>query len=109
MAPNIPRKLFDELQAETPEGEPLELVLYKSDTCFYCHRVLGVVGNLKIPLTLQDTRRDPGARETLIEIGGKQQVPCLVINGRPLYESDDIVEFFNENVVTKPRLRVVFI
>ncbi len=101
MTTNVPKKLFAELQAQTSEGEPLDLVLYKSDTCFYCHRVLGAVNNLKIPLVIQDTRRDPGAREALIKIGGKQQVPCLIINGRPLYESADIVRFFNEIVVMK--------
>jgi glutathione S-transferase len=102
MTPNQSQRLFAELQVQTSEGEPLDLILYKSDTCFYCHQVLGVANNLKIPLLLQDTRRDPGARETLIQIGGKQQVPCLIVNGRPLYESSDIIRFFNEIVVINP-------
>ena len=30
---------------------------------------------------------------TLVSVGGKQQVPCLFIDGAPLYESGDIVEW----------------
>jgi len=35
--------------------------------------------------------------DELIKIGGKSQVPCLVINGRALYESQDIIKWFDEN------------
>ena len=88
------QKLFPEHKALSPEGETLELTLFKSDTCFFCHRVLGVAQSLQIPLTLEDTRKDPEARDRLIQIGGKRQVPCLFINGTPLYESSDIIRFF---------------
>ncbi|MBT6177238.1 MAG: glutaredoxin family protein [Deltaproteobacteria bacterium] len=101
MTSNTPKKLFQQFQAQTAKGEELELILYKSDTCFYCHRVLEAVNSLSIPLVLQDTRRDPGARKRLIKLGGKPQVPCLIINGKPLYESSDIVRFFKKVVVTK--------
>ena len=48
-----------------------------------------------------DTREttQPGNQNDLIRIGGKKQVPCLVINGKPLYESDDIVAYLRENFV----------
>lgn len=100
MTSKAPQKLFPQLQAHTAKGEALDLTLYKSDTCFYCHRVMSTVNNLKVPLILRDTRRDPGARQALIKIGGKPQVPCLIVNGRPLYESADIVRFFNGIVVS---------
>ena len=35
--------------------------------------------------------------EELIKIGGKPQVPCLVIDGKALYESLDIIEWFKRN------------
>ena len=31
----------------------------------------------------------------LVTIGGKKQVPCLVTNGEPLYESMDIIQHLN--------------
>ena len=51
--------------------------------------------NLEIPM--RDLNVDAGAREALIEIGGKGQVPCLIIDGKALYESADIVRWLEEN------------
>ena len=33
----------------------------------------------------------------LIEHGGKEQVPCLFIDGKPLYESLDIIAWLEEH------------
>ncbi|MDR2716000.1 MAG: glutathione S-transferase N-terminal domain-containing protein, partial [Coriobacteriaceae bacterium] len=32
----------------------------------------------------------------LIKIGGKKQIPCLVIEGKALYESDDIIAYLGD-------------
>jgi len=96
---NSPTRLFPELKAQSHEGAELNLVLYKSDTCFFCHRVMAAAKSLTIPLVVQDTQRDPKAYQNLVETGGKSQVPCLFINGKPLYESADIIGFFKDSVV----------
>jgi len=36
-------------------------------------------------------------RSELIAIGGKGQVPCLVIDGKAMYESDDIIVWLGQN------------
>ena len=41
---------------------------------------------------------EEGAEQRLVELGGKAQVPCLVIDGEPMYESDDIIAWLAENV-----------
>ena len=46
----------------------------------------------KITMDTRDTLQ-PGNQNDLVRIGGKKQVPCLVINGKPLYESDDIIAY----------------
>jgi len=46
---------------------------------------------------MKDTRENPAYRDELIKIGGKPQVPCLVIDGKVLYESLDIIEWFKKN------------
>ena len=46
---------------------------------------------------MKDTHANPLYREELIKIGGKTQVPCLVIDGKALYESLDIIEWFKKN------------
>jgi glutathione S-transferase len=43
----------------------------------------------------------PGNQNDLIKIGGKKQVPCLIINGKALYESDDIVAYLKDLPIVK--------
>ena len=104
MSSDAPQKLFPEHQAQDQAGQPLELTLFKSDTCFFCHRVMSVIQSLQIPITLKDTRRDAKARDELIAVGGKRQVPCLFINGTPLYESSDIIRFFQNSMTVQTKL-----
>ena len=42
---------------------------------------------------------DPDAEQALIAVGGKRQVPCLFIDGKPLYESSDIIAWVQENLL----------
>ena len=74
-------------------SETLELYYYPE--CPYCQKVLraldGLGADAADAVVLKDIHADEGARQTLIAVGGKQQVPCLFIDGAPLYESDDIV------------------
>ena len=39
---------------------------------------------------------DQENKEFLVEKGGMNQVPCLFIDGKAMYESDDIIEFLKE-------------
>lgn len=71
--------------------------LYYKKNCPYCARVLRFMDENKITLDLRNTL-EPGNQNDLIRIGGKKQVPCLVINGKPLYESGDIIEYLREKI-----------
>ena len=35
--------------------------------------------------------------QRLVKDGGKEQIPCLFIDGQPLYESQDIVKWLRKN------------
>ncbi len=35
---------------------------------------------------------------TLIDLAGKKQVPCLVIDGKPMHESDDIIVWIRQHL-----------
>lgn len=74
-----------------------QLTLYHFEGCPYCCRVTDFIKANKISLPLKDTHKDAKAREELIRIGGKPQVPCLVIDGKALYESLDIIEWLKKN------------
>ena len=75
------------------------IILYHFDGCPYCQRVRDFLAKEKIAVPLKDIHLDPLAKQELIKIGGKPQVPCLVIDGKALYESLDIIEWFKQNKV----------
>ena len=66
--------------------------LYYKKACPYCQKVLKYLEGHGITLDMRDTTQ-PGIQNDLVRIGGKKQVPCLVVDGRPLYESDDIIAY----------------
>lgn len=72
-----------------------KLALYKYDSCPYCQKVLQAISalNLRDQVELRDTRQDPAHRQALVTLTGSTQVPCLVIDGKPMLESSDIVDW----------------
>lgn len=81
------------------DGREVDLELFKFDSCPYCVRVLGKIRQLGLEagIRMRDTTREAGANQELIERGGKRQVPCLFIDGEPMYESADINRWLEEN------------
>jgi glutaredoxin len=78
-------------------GETLDLELYKLDGCPFCARVLDVISRLKVAVRVRDIEKDPEAARRLVEAGGLDQVPCLFVDGQPMYESADIIAFLEKN------------
>lgn len=70
------------------------LVLYFKPTCPYCQKVLSYMQEQDIACEMRNTL-EPGVIDELVEIGGKAQVPCLIIDGEPMYESDDIIMYLH--------------
>ena len=72
------------------------LQLYYKPTCPFCINVLNYIKENRISgVDLANVGTDPALREELARIGGKAQVPCLMINGKPLYESGDIIRWLD--------------
>jgi len=74
----------------------MELILYQHAGCPYCQKVLRFMQSKGIAIPLKNSL-EPANRAALIKIGGKSQVPCLVIDGKALYESDDIITWLDKN------------
>ena len=68
-------------------------------TCPYCIKVMSFMEDNSIAVPLRDIEADEEAAKTLISVGGKRQVPCLFIDGQPLYESDDIIAWLRANAL----------
>ncbi len=70
------------------------LILYHFASCPFCIKVQRYLDANNISIETKDIMTDPNAKDELMSLGGKTQVPCLNINGRALYESDDIIHWF---------------
>ncbi len=70
----------------------MKLDLYMFPTCPFCRRVIAFIEESgRKDVTYHNIRANEADRLTLIRVGGKEQVPCLFIDGNPLYESMDII------------------
>ena len=72
--------------------------LYMFETCPFCRNVINEIEKEgRSDIEFHDIRKNEEDRMTLINVGGKEQVPCLFIDGKPLYESDDIIQWLRAN------------
>jgi len=77
------------------EHQPI-LVLYHKMSCPFCKKVRDYLEEIGKTIPMKAIDQDPKAKEELLHLGGKAQVPCLFIDGAPLYESGDIIEYLKE-------------
>lgn len=75
------------------------LILYYKPTCPFCQKVLGEAEHMGISFDLRDISSDETNAKTLVEKGGKRQVPFLIDQEKEksMYESDDIIAYLKEN------------
>ena len=75
----------------------MDFKLYYKAECPFCKKVLRFIDNKKIEgVELVEIKADEANEKYLIEKGGMDQVPCLFIDGKPMYESMDIIKFLDE-------------
>ena len=75
----------------------MALQLYKKDSCPYCQKVMAYIKEAgRTDIEMMDILEDEENLRRLIEVGGKKQVPCLFIDGKALYESDDIIAYLGK-------------
>ena len=73
--------------------ESPELVLFKSATCPFCQRVFEAIERLKLKVEFKDIEENEEYLQELVQVTKRQTVPCLFINGKPKFESDEIVKW----------------
>lgn len=69
-----------------------DLKLYVLPNCPYCAKVDAFLDEHDASIEHLDVTQGSNG-EDLVRIGGKRQCPCLLIDGKPLYESGDIVKY----------------
>ena len=78
-----------------------DLLLYYFDTCKYCQKVLAFMNQESIQIPVKDIVGDANNMKELLERTGRYRVPCLFINGEPLYESEDIINWLKKSLIRK--------
>ena len=68
------------------------MYLYVKPGCPYCMKVDRFLDEAGIEIEHRSVAEGTNA-EDLRTLGGKVQSPCLVIDGAPMYESDDIIAY----------------
>lgn len=88
--------------------ENSQYTLYVKAGCPFCAKVLNFMDEHDIVLPIMDISLEPykDGYDKLINLGGKYQVPCLDIDGKALYESDDIIAYLNKTFVEKNQDRI---
>lgn len=72
----------------------MTLELFKKDSCPYCRRVTDYIAAAgRNDIIYRDIVQSPQDAKRLVAVGGKRQVPCLFIDGAPMYESLDIIDW----------------
>jgi len=75
-----------------------ELLLYYSPTCGYCARVLRFLQESGITITMKNVKASSQTHEEFRRASGGSQVPCLMVDGKPMLESLDIIDWLKENL-----------
>ncbi len=74
------------------------LALYYFDQCPYCQIVLRKIKALDLKsIELRNTMQNPEHAQKLVSDTGRRTVPCLYINGKPMFESADIAAWLEKN------------
>ena len=73
------------------------LILFYTPSDPVCIKVLEFMKSKSIFVPLRDIEQNPDYRLQLEQAGGKAQVPCLFIDGGPLYDPDTIIRWLGEN------------
>ncbi len=83
---------------------PGQSILYVKSRCGHSRRALLAIENLHLRDSLKviNVSDDPAGAADLEKLGGKNQAPCLVLGGEPLYESAELIRQLAELAAPLP-------
>lgn len=79
----------------------MKLELFYKESCPFCQKVMRFIDKheLRDKIEFLDIVKDDSAKKRLVDEGGMNQVPCLFIDGKPMYESSDIIEYLKSELL----------
>lgn len=79
----------------------MNLELFVMNGCPFCRKVLNYLeSDGRRDVKIINISTDRSANDRLVKEGGQDQVPCLFIDGRPMYESGDIIAWLKDHPET---------
>ncbi len=75
----------------------MKLELYKFDSCPFCQMVMRKISELNLKVEMKDIMQDQDNLQKLMSDTGRRTVPCLYIDGTPMFESQDIMQWLERN------------
>jgi len=80
----------------SPSGIGKIEALYVKSNCGHSRKAILARDNLHLQgqVPLRNVTEDAGAMEQLKALTRKDQAPCLVVDGKPMFEADAIVRYF---------------
>ncbi len=73
------------------------LTLYYSDTCSQCAPVLAYIEEEDLELEYKNLSKNSSYMMELFKLGGKMHVPMLLIDGFPMYDARQILDYLEEH------------
>lgn len=73
------------------------LALYFFTSCPFCQIVLRKIDTLSLEVAMCDVSASQEHLNKLVSDTGRQTVPCLYIDGKPMFESSDICDWLEQN------------
>jgi glutaredoxin len=74
------------------------LVLYYTHYCPYSRQVLTYLKEINKTVLMKNVAEDEAAKIELKTLGGKLEVPCLLIDGTPFYNSAVIIDWVSQHL-----------
>ncbi len=79
----------------------MNVQLFHKWQCPYSARVRDFIDEHQLGSRIEyvEINEVEGAQDKLAQMTGKSQVPCLVVDGKPMLESAEIVQWLRQNLV----------
>lgn len=71
--------------------------LFYMPTCPHSMRVLGYLDKIHKTVPMVNVKDNPQGKEDLRRQGGLMQVPCLIIDNKPLYNDEEIIKWLSQH------------
>ena len=79
----------------------MKLELYHRKECPFSAKVRDFISThgLKSQIEYHDIDEDDASLDRLMQMNDDEQVPCLVMDGKPMLESDEIIAWLDHSLV----------